>query len=108
MLKTQEQMDLLARKSRGESIRGLSRDTGLSRNTVRKYVRNAAPIARRKPSAKRAEKLDPFKPYIVARLRAAAPMRIPVAHLFHEIRERGYSGGLTRVKQFLRQPEAAA
>ena len=102
MLKTEEQMDLRARITRGESIRGLSRATGLSRNTVRKYIRNDAPITKRKTGPKRAEKLDPFKPYIVARLETATPERVPVAGLFREIKERGYLGGLTRVKQFVR------
>ena len=76
--------------------------TGRSRNTVRRYLRGGEATATRKAAPKRAEKLDPFKGYIVGRLEAAAPDRIPAAVLFREIKARGYSGGETRVKQFVR------
>ena len=56
----------------------------------------------RKPAPKRAEKLDPFKGYIVERLKAAAPDLIPASVLYREIEGRGYTGGATRVKQFVR------
>ena len=102
MLKAEEQMELIVLRKHGESIRGLTRSTGRSRNTVRRYLRGGAAAARRKPAPKRAEKLDPFKPYIVERMQAAAPDRIPAAVLFREIKERGYLGGDTRVKQFVR------
>jgi len=102
MLKAEEQMELIVLKKHGESIRGLTRSTGRSRNTVRRYLRGGDEAARRKPAPKRAEKLDPFKPYIVERMQAAAPDRIPAAVLFREIKERGYSGGDMRVKQFVR------
>lgn len=41
-------------------------------------------------SSKRAEKLDPFKAYIVDRVKAATPDRIPAVVLFREIKARGY------------------
>jgi transposase len=108
MLKAEQQNDLIVRNAQGESIRSLSRATGLSRNTVRKYVRSRTPLARRKTSAKRPEKLDPFKPYILERLKIAAPRRVAAAVLFREISERGYLGGLTRVKEFIRDSSLAA
>jgi transposase len=64
--------------------------------------------AKCKPGAKRAKKLDPFKDYILERLRAAAPDKIPAAVLFREIRQRGYRGGQTRVKDFCAQLAATA
>lgn len=102
MLKAEEQMELMVLKKHGESIRGLSRSTGRSRNTVRRYLRGGGDAARRKPAPKRAGKLDSFKGYIIERMKAAAPDRIPAAVLFREIKERGYQGGETRVKQFVR------
>jgi transposase len=102
MLKAEEQMELVVLRKHGESIRGLSRSTGRSRNTVRRYLRGGEEAVRRKPVPKRAEKLDPFKGYIVERLKAAAPDRIPAAVLFREIKERGYLGCETRVKDFVR------
>jgi transposase len=102
MLKTEEQMELVVLRKHGESIRGLSRPAGRSRNTIRRYLRGGEEAARRKAAPKRAEKLDPFKDYIVERLKAAAPDRIPAAVLFREIKERGYLGCETRVKEFVR------
>ena len=73
MLKAEEQMELAVLKKHGASIRDLSRSTGRSRNTVRRYLRGGDEVAKRKPGPKRAEKLDPFKPYIVDRMKAALP-----------------------------------
>ena len=64
-----------------------------SRNTVRRYLREGEAAAVRKPAPKRAEKLDPFKAYIVDRVKAAAPDRIPAIVLFREIKARGHDGG---------------
>src|ERR1041384_3781205 len=84
----------------GKSIREIAREMGLSRNTVRRYLRNEA-AARYKPRPPRPTKLDPFKDYITERLRAAAPERIPGSVLLSELRERGYGGGYTMLKLFL-------
>ena len=73
MLKAEEQMELAVLKKHGGSIRGLSRLTGRSRNTIRRYLRGGEEVAKRKPGPKRAEKLDPFKSYIVDRMKAALP-----------------------------------
>ena len=102
MLKAEEQMELAILKKHGASIRGLSRSTGRSRNTIRRYLRGGDEVAKRKPAPKRAEKLDPFKGYIVGRMKAALPDRIPATVLFREIKERGYEGGETRLKLFVR------
>src|ERR1700744_5616355 len=92
MLKAEGRMELAVLRKHGASIRELARVTGHSRNTVRRYLRGGETAERRKPTAKRAEKLDGFKDYIVDRMRAASPARIPAAVLFREIKERGYRG----------------
>ena len=46
MLKAEEQMELAVLKKHGASIRGLSRSTGRSRNTVRRYLRGGDGIFR--------------------------------------------------------------
>ena len=71
MLKVEEQMELAILKKHVGSIRGLSRFTGRSRNTVRRYLRGGDEVAKRKPGPKRVEKLDAFKSYIVGRMKAA-------------------------------------
>ena len=73
MLKAEEQMELTVLKKHGESIRSISRSTGRSRNTVRRYLRGGDTAARGKPGPKRAEKLDPY----IDRVAAASPDVIP-------------------------------
>ena len=102
MLKAEERMEVAVLKKHGESIRAIARAMGVSRNTVRRHLRGGEEAAVRKPAAKRVEKLDRFKEYIVDRLKAAAPDMIPATVLFREIKEGGYGGGETRVKQFVR------
>src|SRR5947209_5243506 len=92
----------------GRSIREIAREMGVSRNTVRRYLRDEE-AERYKPRPLRPTKLDPFKSYVIARLRAAAPDRIPASVLLMELRERGYAGGYTMLKVFvasLKPPEA--
>lgn len=102
MLKPEGRMELEVLRKHGAGIRELARVTGHSRNTVRRYLREGEAAGARKPAPKRAEKLDAFKDYIVGRLKAAAPDRIPAAVLFREIKAHGYRGGETRVKHFVR------
>src|SRR5579872_2886107 len=84
----------------GKSIREIAREMGVSRNTVRRYLRDEE-AERYKPRPLRPTKLDPFKDYIAERLAAAAPERIPGSVLLTELRERGYGVGYTMLKEFL-------
>jgi transposase len=102
MLTAEDRMELNVLRRHGASIRELARATGWSRNTVRRHLRHGEAAATRKPGPKRPEKLDPHKAYIVERMQAAAPDRIPVVVLYREIKARGYDGGETRLKQFVR------
>ena len=102
MLTVEERMEITVLKKHGESIHGISKALGISRNTVRRYLREGEAASVRKPGPKRPEKLDPYKDYIVGRLKAAAPDVIPAAVLLREIQARGYDGGYTRLKAFVR------
>ena len=102
MLKVEEQMELVVLKKHGESIRSLTRSTGRSRNTVRRYLRGGDAATTRKAAPKRSEKLDPFKQYVVDRMAAAAPDCIPATVLLREIQSRGYPGGISQLKIFVR------
>ena len=81
----------------GKSIREIARETGVARNTVRRYLRDEE-AARYKPRPPRSTKLDPFKAYVAERLGSAAPEWIPASVLLMELRERGYSGGCTMLE----------
>lgn len=84
----------------GKGIREIAREVGVSRNTVRRYLRDeSAPRYKARPP--RVTKLGPFERYLVDRLRAASPERIPGSVLLTELRERGYGGGYTMLKVFL-------
>ena len=102
MLTVEERMEITVLSKHGESIHGIARATGLSRNTVRRYLREGEAAATRKRGPKRPEKLDPFKGYIAERMQAAAPDLILAAVLLREIQARGYDGGYTRLKVFVR------
>lgn len=93
----------------GKSIRQIAREMGVSRNTVRRYLRDDE-AERYRSRLLRPTKLEPFKGYVIERLGAAAPARIPASVLLTELRERGYAGGYTMLKVFvasLKPPETA-
>ena len=91
----------------GRSIRQIAKTLGVSRNTVRHYLRDVArtPVYRR---PKRVSKLEPFKSYLLERINAAKPDWIPAAVLFRELQERGYQGKEGILKNWLRPYKTAA
>jgi transposase len=104
---TQEQaveIRILARQE--ASIRQISRQTGLSRNTVRRYLRDQK-AQRYGPRSPRPRKLDPFVDHLQERMGQARPDWIPATVLLRELRELGYDGGISQLKAYLapfRQP----
>jgi transposase len=91
MLRLEGYVEIQVLRRQGLSIRAISAELGLSRNTVRKYLRSErAPKAKERP--RRASKLDPFREYLQARIREAHPDWIPASVLGREIAERGYTG----------------
>lgn len=98
MIRMEEWVDIVAAHHRGVSIKEISRRTGLSRNTVRKAIREeGAPHYCRPPVS---SKLDPYKDYLLVRLEEYP--RISVEKLFSEISSQGYSGGRTILAEFTR------
>ena len=99
MLVMEEAVEIRVLSRQGKSIREIARTLGVSRNTVRRYLRGQkVPRYRREA---RAGKLDSYKRYLGERVKAAAPEWIPAAVLFRELRMLGYSGGLTTLKLYL-------
>jgi transposase len=86
----------------GKSIRAISDELGISRNTVRKYLRNggAMPTYQRSP---RPSKLDPYKAYLHKRIQAAAPDWIPATVFYREIDELGYQGKISLLRDYVSQ-----
>lgn len=82
----------------GMSIHDIVRTIGISRNTVRYYVRNPGVRVRRR-HVKRLSKLESFEKYLSERM-AEGVFNCTV--LFRELRERGYVGGYTILKDYVK------
>lgn len=93
-------MEIKVMARRGQSIRQIARELDVSRNTVRRHLREAAAVGYG-PRAARPTKLAPYWPHLSERLEHALPRRIPAVVLLREIRELGYTGGLTQLKVWL-------
>jgi transposase len=100
MIGKEEHMEIRILKRQANSIRGIVRTTGRSRNTVRKYLRSTAE-PKYKVRPKRPGKLDPFKEFIEDRFKATLPHRLPATVVAREIRELGYAGSERLVRLFV-------
>ena len=90
----------------GLSVSAIARRTGLDRKTVRKYIESGLEPPAYGPRQPRPTKVSPFEPYL--RERVAAYPDLTGSRLHREIRELGYAGGYTMVKDFLREVRPSA
>jgi transposase len=102
MLTQEQAVEIRVLARRGMAIREIARQAGCSRNTVRRYLRDAG-AQRYGPRPARTTKLDAHQAYLLERIAAARPRWIPAVVLWREICERGYQGGLTQLKVYLRK-----
>ncbi len=100
-------MEIRIEQLQGKSIRSIATELSISRETVRKYLRSPGLAPGYGPRAARGSKLDPFKTYTRQRLRDAAPRRLPGTVLLRELRERGYEGGISILKDWLAKERPA-
>lgn len=101
MLKLEGWMEIRILHRQGLGIRAIARRLGVSRNTVRKALREGEPPRYRR-EAVRVSKLDPYKDYLQARVEAAQPAWLPATVLYREIAARGYRGGISILRDWLR------
>ena len=95
-------MEINILKRQGLSIREIARQTGHSRNTIRKYLRkDQEPEYSERPQ--RPSVLDPFKPYLQKRIESAKPAWIPGTVLYREIQALGYQGKERLVQYYIAQ-----
>lgn len=85
----------------GLSIRRIARELNISRNTVRRYLRDIAQSPSYGPRNKVRTSL--LKPYLQERMAAAKPDWIPATVLFREIQALGYQGKEGIVRIYVRQ-----
>ena len=85
----------------GYSKRAIAKKLGISRNTVNKHLAQDIdePIYQTRPEV--AHKLDPFKIYIKERIESALPIHLSAVVIMREIKEQGYDGGITRLREHL-------
>ena len=85
----------------GLSLRRIAAEVGCAVNTVRRHLAlTSVPKYERK--VKRPSKLAPHETYLRERQTAARPNWIPASVLHREIVERGYQGGLSQLRAFMR------
>ena len=98
MLNREEWMDIHLLSRQGHSIRSIARLTNLSRNTIRRALREKA----HQPynTAGRTSKLEPFKPYIEKRYNECA---LSAVRMLEEIRPQGYTGGIHILRRYVQE-----
>lgn len=83
-----------------KSIRSIARELGVDRKTIKRVVaRRSVTMARKLPGRK--SQLDPFKEAIDAYL--TKDPKVTATVIFDRMRERGYLGGLTVLKDYVRK-----
>jgi len=91
-------------KRQGLSIRRIGELTGYDRKTIRKYLQSGGqPVYGPRPG--QPSKLDSFKPYLEERMKAGVWNAVV---LLREIRERGFAGGYSILKEWLHPQRESA
>ena len=93
-------MEMRILKRQGVSVREIARRTGHSRNTVERHLkRKGDAVYTARPAVP--GKLDAHKAFVSERMIAAHPERLPGTVLLGELRSRGYTGGITILREHL-------
>jgi len=96
VLRLEEWMDIRTLHKEGHSIKEIARQTGRSRNTVRRVLREAGPTGFKKPE--RHSRLDEFRPYLRERFESCG---LSAVRLLPEIQAMGYSGSIVTLRRYL-------
>lgn len=89
-------MDIRSLYKEGHSIKEITRQTGRSRNTIRRVLRHTAPAPFNKPE--RASCLDEFKAYVQERFETSG---LSAVRLLAEIQPMGYTGSIATLRRYL-------
>lgn len=101
MLKEDEVTEIRTLSRHGMSVRKIASELGISRNTVRKYLRGNAVAEVRQRGPGRPRKLEPFEEWLRRRVKAADPIRLPATVLHREIAAMGFDGSERTVRRFV-------
>jgi transposase len=97
MITEEEWFGMKHRYRNGVSISQIAREEVLDRKTVRKHVRRSTPPESTRK--KRSSKLDGYREHIRKRLE---DFDLSAVKLFQEIKDQGFEGGYTIVKEYVR------
>jgi transposase len=95
-------MDYHILRLQGLSIRKIAVLRGVRRNAVRRALRSMAPPTGKRQRAKGVA-LEPYKQQIAAWLSNEVTSQWTAERIFDELQERGYNGGRTVVKEYVRE-----
>ena len=100
MIKLGELIMILDLHRQGLSVSAIARQMGVDRKTVRTYIAKGLEPPTYKKRASAPGVVDRFEPYLCERL--AAYPTLTARRLFREIKERGFSGGYSIVRDRVR------
>jgi len=101
VVKLGEVVVILGLHRQGLSVSAIARRVGIDCKTVRKYIERGLEPPIYQARQPRPSVVEKFRPYL--RDRVAAFPELTGARLLREIRELGYAGGYTAVKEILRE-----
>lgn len=101
MISIEELMTIKILHKQGHSKRAIAKQLGVSPNTVNKHLSRDIDKPSYQPRPGVAHKLNPYKPYIKGRIESALPIHLSAVVIVREIKEHGYDGGITRVREHL-------
>lgn len=99
MLRTEEWMDIQVLAKQGCSQREMARQSGYSRNTVKKLLKLGAASVQARQYTRRASGLDGYKAYLAERY---CQTGLSAVRLYGEIQAHGYEGGVDVVRRYVR------
>lgn len=97
MLRLEQWMDINFLHKQGLSIREIARQSGYSRNTVRKMLREQSP-----PQFKKVERDKAVEPYADYLKQRYLECGLSAVRLLEEIRPQGFAGSIHMVRRFLK------
>ena len=100
MVKLGDVMMIVDLHRKGLTVSAIARQTGFDRKTVRKYIARGLNAPVYGPRTPRPRLLEPFEAYLGERLKAHPGLT--ATRLLRELRERGYQGAYTAVRDLVR------
>ncbi|WP_235357468.1 IS21 family transposase, partial [Arsukibacterium sp. MJ3] len=103
MITKEELMKIQILHQQGLSQRAIAKQLGISRNTVKRYLRANIDTPAYSARGQAPSLLDPFKSFLHSRIAQAKPVHLSGVVLYREVQELGYAGSLSLLRQYLYQ-----